>query len=38
MELTERQEAVIKEVLENYLSEYLAEKSMGDISFTLEDD
>ena len=38
MELTERREAVIKEVLENYLSEDLAETIMGDISFTLEDD
>ena len=37
MELTKGQEAVIREVLHNYLSEDLADTIMLDISFEIED-
>jgi len=37
MELTKGQEAVIREVLQNYLSEDLPDTIMTDISFELED-
>lgn len=38
MELTKGQELVIREVLQNYLSEDLADTIMTDISFELENE
>lgn len=38
MELTKGQELVIREVLQNYLAEDLADTIMTDISFELDDE
>ncbi len=38
MELTDRQNEIIMEILQNYLSEDLAETIMGDIRMELENE